>query len=54
MSNCTYRGIKYQAEQHLMDGATLHYLESERRRLIRQNKELQRDIQKNVGQETIV
>jgi len=54
MSNCTYRGIKYQVEQHLMDGATLHYLESERRRLIRQNKELQRDIQKNVGQETIV
>ena len=37
-----------------MDGATLHYLESERRRLIRQNKELQRDSERNAGQETIV
>ena len=37
-----------------MDGATLHYLESERRRLIRQNKELLRDGKMNAGQETIV
>lgn len=54
MSTCTYRGVKYQVEQHLMDGATLHYLESERRRLIRQNKELLRDSKMNAGQETIV
>ncbi len=54
MTTCTYRGVSYQSHQKHIDGALLRYLNSERRKLIRENTELKRDANENSGIELIV
>lgn len=53
MSTCTYRGVSYETNCYI-DGALLRYLESERRKLMRENAELKRDALQHSGKETIV
>ena len=53
MSTCTYRGVSYETNC-CIDGALLRYLESERRKLMRENAELKRDALQHSGKETIV
>jgi hypothetical protein len=53
MSTCTYRGVSYETNC-CIDGALLRYLESERRKLMRENAELKRDAEQHSGKETIV
>jgi len=53
MTKLTYRGVQYEAMPHI-DGALLRYLQSEKRKLVRENTELQRDANENAGIELIV
>lgn len=53
MTKLTYRGVKYDARPHI-DGALLRYLDSERRKLTRENTELKRDANQNAGIELVV
>jgi hypothetical protein len=54
MSTCTYRGVVSYETNCCIDGALLRYLESERRKLMRENAELKRDAEQHSGKETIV
>lgn len=52
-TTCTYRGVSYESNC-CISGALLRYLESERRKLMRENAELKRDAEQHSGEETIV
>ena len=52
-TTCTYRGVTYESNC-CISGALLRYLESERRKLMRENAELKRDAEQHSGEETIV